>query len=103
MRLPSILEEPRRIDEPAKAQEYADVLSEVAEAGRAIIVRRNGADLAAVIPLALFARARESLQAGYLERLAATIKWEQSPANLAPPQAWLDQEQDNPCEPENAP
>jgi hypothetical protein len=50
MTVPSLLEEPGRVDEPQAAQEYADVLSQVVAAGRPVIVRRNGEDLAAVIP-----------------------------------------------------
>ena len=51
MTSPSLLEEPGRVDEPHLAQEYADVLSQVASAGRPVIVRRNGEDFAAVIPV----------------------------------------------------
>lgn len=40
-----------RVDEPRMAEEYAAVLSEVAAARRPIIVRRDGQDLAAVVPL----------------------------------------------------
>ena len=39
------------MDEPQAAQEYAAVLTQVVAAGRPVIVRRNGEDLAAVVPL----------------------------------------------------
>jgi hypothetical protein len=45
-----LLEEPGRLDEPQTAQEYSDVLSQITAAGRPVIVRRNGEDLATVIP-----------------------------------------------------
>ncbi len=41
-----------RVAEPKLATEYADVLTEVATNGTPVIVRRDGEDLAAVIPLA---------------------------------------------------
>jgi hypothetical protein len=47
----SYLAEPGRVDEPRAAQEFSDVLTQVAAERRAVIVCRNGADLAAVIPL----------------------------------------------------
>ena len=42
MTVPSLLEEPGRVDEPQAAQEYAAVLTQVVAAGRPVIVRRNG-------------------------------------------------------------
>jgi hypothetical protein len=56
MAVPSLLEEPGRVDEPQAAQEYAAVLTRVVTAGRPVIVRRNGEDLAAVVPLVSPAR-----------------------------------------------
>ncbi len=51
MTVSPLLAEPGRVDEPRAAQEYSEVLTRVAAEGRPVIVRRNGADLAAVIPL----------------------------------------------------
>ena len=51
MTVQSSLTEPGRVDEPRLAQEYSDVLSQVVAEGKPMIVRRNGEDLAAVIPL----------------------------------------------------
>ena len=51
MTVQSLLTEPGRVDEPRAAEEYADVLSQVAAARRPVIVRRNGEDFAAFIPL----------------------------------------------------
>ena len=61
MTVPSLLEEPGRVDEPQAAQEYAAVLSQVVAAGRPVIVRRNGEDLAAVVPLEHLELVREIL------------------------------------------
>jgi hypothetical protein len=103
MILPSLLEEPGRVDEPQAAQAYADVLSQVASVGRPVIVRRNGADLAAVIPLKHLELVREILANLEVERSAASIKWGGTPNALQPPQSWFDDEDDNPFEPEEAP
>jgi len=51
MSVPSLLEERLRVDEPQAAQDYAAVFTRVVAAGRPLIVRRKGEDLAAVIPL----------------------------------------------------
>jgi prevent-host-death family protein len=51
MTVPCLLDEPGRVDEPGAALEYSAVLTQVAAEQRPIIVRRNGTDLAAVIPL----------------------------------------------------
>ena len=77
MTVPSLLEEPGRMDEPHLAQEYADVLTQVVAAGRPVIVRRNGEDLAAVVPLEHLELVREILAQQEAERSAAGIDWTQ--------------------------
>lgn len=89
-----------RVDEPQKVEEYAAVLSEVAAAQRPIIVRRNGQDLAAVVPLDHLELISEGLARQEVERLAARIPWERLSENLRPPQSWFDDEGDNPFEPD---
>jgi PHD/YefM family antitoxin component YafN of YafNO toxin-antitoxin module len=106
MSTPSLLEELGRVDEPQAAQEYAAMLTRVVDAGRPVIVRRNGQDLAAVIPLEHLELLRE-LQLEHLaqreaERTAAAIDWSRSGA-LRPPQSWFDDEGDNPFEPAEEP
>jgi hypothetical protein len=102
MIVPSLLEEPGRVDEPQAAQEYAAVLTEVVTAGRPVIVRRNGEDLAAVIPLEHLELIREILAHQEVEKRAAEIDWTRSKA-LRPLQTWFDHEADNPFEPEEEP
>src|SRR5438094_841344 len=96
----SLLEEPGRVDEPQAAQEYADVLSQVVAAGRPVIVRRNGEDLAAVVTLEHLELVREFLAHQKVERSAAEIDWARAPETHRPPQSWFDDEQDNPFQPE---
>ncbi len=103
MSVQSLLEEPGRVDEPQAAQEYADVLSQVVAAGRPVIVRRSGADLAAVIPIEQLELVREVLARQEVERLAAQLEWAGARDTLRPPQSWFDDESDNPFQPEEEP
>jgi len=80
-----------------------EVLSQVAAAGRPVIVRRNGEDLAAVIPLAHLELVREILARQEVERSAAEIDWSREQPTLRPPQSWFDDEHDNPFKPEEEP
>lgn len=98
----SLLTEPGRVEEPRAVQEYSDVLSRVAAEGKPVIVRRNGADLAAVIPLEHLELVREILGRQEVEKLAAQIDWERARKTLRPPQEWFD-DTDNPFEPEGEP
>ena len=102
MTVQSLLTEPGRVDEPRVAQEYSDVLSQVVAEGKPVIVRRNGEDLAAVIPLEHLALLREVVARQEVEKLAAQIDWDRAPKTLRPPQQWFD-DTDNPFEPEEAP
>jgi hypothetical protein len=90
------------VDEPQAAQEYAAVLTQVVAAGRPVIVRWNGEDLAAVIPLEHLELVREILAHQEVEKLAAAVDWSRSKA-LRPPQSWFDDDEDNPFEPEEEP
>ena len=96
MTVPSLLEEPGRVDEPRAAKEYADVLSQVAAAGRPVIVRRNGEDLAAVISVEHLELVREVLARQEMERLAGQIDWDQARQKLRPPQEWFDGDEPKP-------
>src|SRR3989440_12772086 len=101
MTLQSLLTEPGRVDEPQAAKEYSDVLTQVAAEGKPLIVRRNGMDLAAVIPLEHLELVREVLARQEVEKRAAQIVWEAMSKTLRPPQAWYD-DTDNPFKPEEA-
>lgn len=102
MPVSSSLQEPARVDEPQAGQDYADVLTRVAAEGRPVIVRRNGEDLAAVIPLEHLEIAQEAIARRELEERAARIEWAPLVAARRPPQEWLD-DTDNPFEPEEGP
>ena len=102
MSVQSLLTEPGRVDEPRVAQEYSDMLSRVVAQGKPVIVCRDGADLAAVIPLEDLETVREILARQHVEKLATQIDWDRARQPLRPPQEWLD-DSDNPFEPEPAP
>jgi hypothetical protein len=99
MTLESLLPEPGRVDEPRAAQEYSNVLSQVAADGKPLIVRRNGADLAAVVPLEHLEMLREVAARQDVEQRAAQIDWDRVPKTHRPPQRWFD-DTDTPFEPE---
>lgn len=94
---------PGRIDEPRVADEYAAVFSQVATGHRAVIVRRNGQDLAAVVPLEHLELISEELARQEVEKKAARLLWDRLPNTLRPPQSWFDDEEDNPFESEEKP
>jgi hypothetical protein len=99
MSMQSLLAEPGRVDEPQGVQEYFDVLSQVSAEGKPVIVRRNGEDLAAVIPLAYLELLRDVVARQEVEKRAGQIDWSRVPKTHRPPQEWFD-DTDNPFQPE---
>ena len=73
MTMRSLLAEPGRVDELLAVKEYSAVLTQVALERRPVIVRRNGEDLAAVIPLEDLEMVREILARQQLEERAGQI------------------------------
>ena len=96
MTVPSLLEEPGRVDEPQAVEAYADVLSQVVAAGRPVIVRRNGEDLAAVIPLEHLELLQDLLARQEGERMASQLDWDRLVKTSPPPQAWFDGDEPKP-------
>jgi prevent-host-death family protein len=99
MTVQSLLTEPGRVDEPQVAKEFSDVLNQVVAEGKPMIVRRNGTDLAAVIPLEHLELLREVVARQEVEKRAARIDWKHAPTTLRPPQEWFD-DTDNPFAPD---
>ena len=96
MTLPVLLDEPGRVDEPQAVQEFADVFTQVAADRQPVIVRRNGADLAAVIPLEYLEFVREALARQEMQKLTAQIDWEQARKTLRPVPEWFDGDEPKP-------
>lgn len=88
--------EPNHVDEPEQAGEYAEVLSRVAAERQAVIVRRGGADLAAVVPLEYLELLRDVLARQEAEQLAARLDWEHLLKTSPPRQDWFDGEEPKP-------
>jgi PHD/YefM family antitoxin component YafN of YafNO toxin-antitoxin module len=99
MTVPALLEEPGRVDEPQAAQEYSAVLTQVAAEHRPVIVRRNGEDFAAVVPLEHLEMLREAVAGQEAEKLAAHLFADPAREAPRPPQAWFE-DNDNPFEAE---
>lgn len=90
------LREPSRLDEPCELQEYLDVISRVAAGRELVIVRRDGEDVAAIVPLECLAMIREAIAREELERLTKTIDWKALAKTSPPPQAWFDRDEPKP-------
>jgi prevent-host-death family protein len=90
-----------RVDEPSAPQGYAELLSRVATDRSPIIIRRNGNDLAAVIPLEQLELLQEALQEEALareeiQRLAKQIDWDRIVQTHRPPQSYFDGDEPKP-------
>ena len=90
------LHEPTHVDEPDKAEEYADVLSRVATDRHAVIVRRDGADLAAVVPLEYLELLREAMARERAQQLARKLEWDRLVPASPPPQGWFNGDEPKP-------
>lgn len=99
MKAESLLAEPSRVNEPHEAQEFSDVLSQVAVNGKPVIFCRNGVDFAAVIPLEYLELLRETVARQEIEIRASQIEWSRVRKTDRPPQHWFD-DTDNPFEAE---
>ena len=93
---PVLFAEPGRVDEPREAQEFSDVFTQVAAERRPVIVRRNGEDLAAVIPLEQMELVQEILARQEMQKLAEQIDWELARKTLRPAQEWFDGDEPKP-------
>lgn len=87
---------PGHVDEPNAVQEYADVLSRVVSEHRPVIVRREGSDFAAVVPLEYLELLHDMLARQEAERLAAKVDWDRLVKASPPPQSWFDGEEPKP-------
>jgi PHD/YefM family antitoxin component YafN of YafNO toxin-antitoxin module len=84
------------MDESQLAAGYADVLNQVAADQRPVILQRDGADVAAVVPVEFLEIVRDALARQESERVAAEIDWGPRSAHSAPPQYWFDGEEPKP-------
>ncbi len=61
-----------------------------------MVVRRNGEDVAAIVPLECLEFLREEIARQELERLTKTINWKALAKTSPPPQAWFDRDEPKP-------
>jgi hypothetical protein len=90
------LQEPSHVDEPHDANAYADVVSRVAAEHQAIIVRRGGADVAAIVPLEYLELVLDALAMEEAQRIARTVGWDRLVKENPPPQSWFDGDEPKP-------
>jgi len=88
--------EPTRVNEPQDVNEYADVLSRVAADRQTVIVRREGADLAAIIPLAYLELLQETLAMEEAQRLLKSMDLARMAKENPAPQSWFDGDEPKP-------
>jgi len=96
MSVQSLLSELDHIEEPQKTQEYWDLVSRVASTHQPVIVRRGGADVAAVIAVEHLELLRELLAQQEAERLAAQVDWARVAQASPAPQQWFEGEEPKP-------
>jgi hypothetical protein len=92
----NLLQQPEKVDEPTEAKGYAEVIGRVAAEGQPVIVRREGSDLAAIVPLAYLEELFDKLAMEEAQRLAKAIDWEQVRKTCRPPQEWFDRDEPKP-------
>jgi hypothetical protein len=90
------LQEPPHVDEPREAKEYADMLARVASDRQAVIVQRDGADLAAVVPLEFLEFVRDMLAREHAEEIARHLDWPRLLKAYPPDQAWFERDEPKP-------
>ena len=70
------MQEPSKVDEPTEAKDYADVFSRVIAERRAIVVRRQGADVAVVMPVEYLEFLRDALAREEGIQIARKLDWD---------------------------
>jgi len=90
------LQEPTHVDEPHEVQDYADVLTRVALERQAVVVRRDGADVAAIIPLEYLEVLNEALAMEEAQRMLKEMDLSRLAKENPPPQSWFDGDEPKP-------
>jgi PHD/YefM family antitoxin component YafN of YafNO toxin-antitoxin module len=91
-----LLSEPDLVDEPQQVQDYRGLVSRVAATQHPVIVLRDGAEVAAVIPLEYLELLRELVTRQEAEQRAAQIDWARVAQDSPPPQHWFEGEEPKP-------
>lgn len=92
----SQLQPPTPIDEPQQAEEYAAAISRVMTGRETLIVRRDGADAALIVPVDFLELLQEAIAREEAERLTKTIDWKRLAKTSPPPQSYFDADEPKP-------
>lgn len=90
------LQVPTHVDEPQKAQEYADVISRVAAEHQAVVVRRGGADVAVIVPIEYLNLLQDAVARENALEIARKLDWDRLVNDHPPPQSWYDGDEPKP-------
>lgn len=96
MTISAPLNEPLHLDESQLATGYSQVLSQVANDQRPVIVQRDGIALAVVVPVEYLDLIRDSLARQQAEQLTQQLDWTTLAACSPPPQSWFDEDEPKP-------
>jgi len=92
----TLLSEPDHVDEPQQVQDYWGLVSRVVTTQHPVIVRRDGTDVAAVIPIEYLESLRELLAQHEAEQRAAQVDWARGAQLSPPPQQWFEGDEPKP-------
>lgn len=84
------------VDEPQRGEDYAEVLSRVAVENQPVIVRREGSDLAIVIPLQMLELIQEAMAWREADRRARSIDWQHLAKTSPPDPSWFEGDEPRP-------
>ena len=90
------LQELNHVDEPHQVEGYADVFSRVAADHHPVIVRRGGADLAAIVPLEYLEFLLDAWARQEAQRISGELDWDRLIKTNPPPQVWFDRDEPKP-------
>lgn len=90
------LPEPSYVDEPREAKEYAELVTRVSTEHRAVVVRRNGEDVAAIVPLDCLESLREEAIMAELQLRLRKMDLARMAKDNPPPQEWFDRDEPKP-------
>lgn len=90
------LQEPSRVNEPQQATGYAEMISKVAAEGKALVVCRDGAEIAAIVPMEFLELLQDALARERALEISRNLDWDRLVKENPPPQSWLDGDEPKP-------
>lgn len=90
------LQEPSRVNEPQQATGYAEMISKVAAEGKALVVCRDGAEVAAIVPMEFLESVQDALARERALEMSRNLDWDRLVKENPPPQSWFDGDEPKP-------